>query len=67
MESLRRFLTERTVTELTTLHRTQIARMVKRGEFPTPVCLSAHRKAWVAAEVAAWMAAAAANRRRAHD
>ena len=60
----RRFLTERTVTELTTLHRTQIARMVRAGAFPKPVYVSERRKAWPEAEIAAWMEAATANRGR---
>jgi predicted DNA-binding transcriptional regulator AlpA len=58
-----RFLTERRVTELTTLHRTQIARMVKAGAFPTPIYVSERRKVFSEAEISAWMEAATANRR----
>ena len=62
-----RFLTERKVTELTTLHRTQIARMVKAGAFPSPIYVSERRKAWSEAEIAAWMEATAAGRRQRPD
>ena len=58
-----RFLTERKVTELTTLHRTQIARMVRAGAFPAPIYISERRKAWPEAEIATWMEAALARRR----
>jgi len=57
-----RFLTERQVTERTTLHRTQIARMVRVGTFPRPIYISERRKAWPEAEVSSWMEAAAAGR-----
>ena len=57
-----RFLTENKVAELTTLHRTQIARMVKTGAFPAPVYISSHRKAWPEAEIVAWMEAVVASR-----
>ena len=59
-----RFLSEKTVTDLTTLHRTQIARMVKAGTFPEPIYVSERRKAWPEAEIAAWMGAAASRRSR---
>ena len=36
------------------LKRTQIQEMIKRGEFPTPVRLSARRIAWLESEVVAW-------------
>jgi len=58
-----RFVTEKMVTALTTLHRTQIARMVKAGTFPQPIYVSERRKAWPEAEIVAWMDAAAAGRR----
>lgn len=57
-----RFLTEKTVTALTTLHRTQIARLVKAGKFPKPIYISDRRKAWLEHEVATWMQVAASRR-----
>lgn len=57
-----RFLTERAVEQITTLHRTQIARMVKAGRFPAPVYISARRKAWSQPLIAAWVDAMAAGR-----
>ena len=62
--SPQRFLTERHITDLTTLHRSQIARMVKAGAFPAPIYISERRKAWLEPEVIAWMEAAAASQRR---
>jgi len=67
MDSPLRFLTEATVSQITTLHRTQIGRLVKAGDFPAPIYISERRKAWPEAEVVAWMAAAAASRRRGRD
>jgi prophage regulatory protein len=58
----KRFLTERKVTDLTTLHRTQIARMVKAGAFPAPIYISERRKAWIEDEVGAWMETLASRR-----
>jgi predicted DNA-binding transcriptional regulator AlpA len=63
MQSPQRFLTEATVSQITTLHRTQIGRLVKAGAFPAPIYLCERRKAWPEAEVVAWMSAAMANRR----
>jgi prophage regulatory protein len=47
---------------VTGLRRTQIAAKIANGTFPTPVRLSARRKAWLEAEVAAWQIAQIAKR-----
>lgn len=36
------------------LKRTQIYKLIERGEFPRPVQLSARRKGWLEHEIAAW-------------
>lgn len=44
------------------ISRATIYRMVDSGEFPTPVRISHKRRAWVAAEVNAWVAERMAER-----
>lgn len=50
-----RLLTAATVAEWTTLARTQIAKMVERGEFPPPVRLTERRYAWRRSDVQGWL------------
>lgn len=44
--------------------RATIYRMVDSGEFPSPVKISPGRRAWVEAEVNAWLADRLAERRK---
>jgi prophage regulatory protein len=44
------------------LRRTQIDELIKRGEFPRPVKLSARRKGWIERELIAWQQARIAQR-----
>lgn len=41
----------------TTLHRTQIYRMIKKAKFPNQYRLKGRRVVWIAAEVDAWIRA----------
>lgn len=49
------------------LRRTQIAELIKTGEFPTPIPLSDSGRAvaWLEADLIAWQAARCAKRERA--
>lgn len=51
-----RLLSVSTVTEQTSFSRAHIYEMVKRGEFPRPIKISANRIAWPASRVSAWIA-----------
>jgi prophage regulatory protein len=53
------FYSRRQVVERTTLSATTLWRMVRRGEFPAPVQLSAIRKGWPKEAVDGWIAARA--------
>jgi len=44
----------------TTLSRSTIYRLIDQGQFPTPVHLSANRRAWRMADIEAWKQARAA-------
>ena len=52
-----RLLPPPVVTDRTSLSRTTLWRMVRRGEFPKPVQVSPGRVAWSEALVNAWIAA----------
>jgi len=51
-----RLLPPPVVTERTSLSRTTLWRLVRRGEFPKPVQVSPGRVAWSEASVNAWIA-----------
>ena len=51
------FLTEKSVSRITTLSRATINRKVAAGEFPRPFWISERRKVWRMSEVGSWMAA----------
>lgn len=55
------------VVERTRLSRSQIYALVKQGEFPPPVKLSANFAVWVAAEIQSWIASRIAARPPARD
>lgn len=46
---------EKQVTEITTLSRASVDRMVKAGTFPKPIYLSARRKVWQIEVIHEWM------------
>lgn len=50
------FYDERTVSSITTLSPSTLRRMWARGAFPAPVSLGERRRAWVRADVDAWIA-----------
>lgn len=50
-----RFLTTSAVADITTLSRSTIERKVRSGEMPSPVQLSARRKAWKESAIRQWM------------
>jgi prophage regulatory protein len=52
----RRLIPPAVVTDRTSLSRTTIWRMVRRGEFPAPIQISPGRVAWSEAAVDAWIA-----------
>jgi prophage regulatory protein len=60
-----RFIRLPEVINRTSLSRSTILRAVARGEFPKPVALSPHTRAWDEREVAAWMNGQLAARDRA--
>lgn len=51
------FLTEKSVSQITTFSRATINRKVASGEFPKPLWISERRKVWKASDVSDWMAA----------
>ena len=51
------FLTEKSVSEITTFSRATINRKVATGEFPKPFWISKRRKVWKESDVSVWMAA----------
>ncbi len=53
-ENPQRVLRESELTALDGLQKTQRAELIRRGEYPAPVRISARRKVWLAHEVAAW-------------
>ena len=55
--TLNGFLREREVCELTSLARTTLWRLRRRGEFPTPHTLTTGRKGYARREIADWLAA----------
>ena len=57
-----RLLPPTVVTDRTSLSRTTIWRLVRRGEFPKPITVSPGRVAWSEAEVNAWIVARASAR-----
>jgi prophage regulatory protein len=42
--------------------RAQLFKLTKKGAFPTPIKVSANRRAWLASEVYAWLDARAKDR-----
>jgi len=56
IRSATRLLPPPVVTDRTSLSRTTLWRMVRRGEFPKPIPISPNRVAWSEAEVDAWIA-----------
>ena len=51
------FLTEKSVSQITTFSRATINRKVAAGEFPRPLWISKRRKVWKESDVSGWMAA----------
>lgn len=51
-----RYLSPKAVTAKTSLSRTTLWRLVRRGDFPAPARLSDHRIAYSEAAVNAWLA-----------
>ncbi len=51
------FLTEKSVSQLTTFSRATINRRVAAGEFPKPFWISKRRKVWKESDVSVWMTA----------
>jgi len=49
-----RVLRERELSACDGLAKTQRAELIKRGEYPAPVRISARRKVWIADEIASW-------------
>jgi len=56
-----RFLSTSTVVERTSLSRTTLWRMIRRGEFPKPVHVSPGRVAWSEAALTEWFASKSAS------
>jgi prophage regulatory protein len=61
MDDRERLYSYREVCELTTLSRTTIWRLRKKGAFPAEIRLSNGRIAWRARDVSAWMRRLAAD------
>jgi prophage regulatory protein len=55
--SKERFLSLHEVVRITSLGKSTIYEMVRLGQFPAPISISARRRAWVESEVQAWIAA----------
>jgi prophage regulatory protein len=62
MESLHKMIRSADLPNYTGLKRTQLDQLIKAGQFPRPVRLSARRKAWIEAELIAWQQSRIAGR-----
>ncbi len=51
---LHRIIRQSELPQVCGLKRTQIQQLIKEGDFPAPVRLSARRKGWLEAELIAW-------------
>ena len=60
----RRMLNEKKVLEIVPYSPTTLWRMVKGGEFPSPVFISPNKKVWFEDEVIAWQSALDEHGRR---
>lgn len=56
------FIRIKSVIAATELSRSSIYDLIKNGDFPRPIAISAHRSGWLRSEVAAWMCARAEAR-----
>lgn len=54
-------LSRRSVEAITSISRSSIYRLLKAGEFPTPVRVSANRIAWREADIRLWIEARQPN------
>ncbi|WP_153160910.1 AlpA family transcriptional regulator [Zoogloea sp. 1C4] len=54
-------LSRRSVEAITSISRASIYRLMKAGEFPTPVRVSANRVAWREADIRLWIEARQPN------
>ncbi len=59
---LQRIVRERDLPNFVGLRRTQVAVLIKRGEFPKPVRLSERAKGWLEADLIVWQAQRIAER-----
>lgn len=50
-----KMLPHSSVSDITTLSKTQLLRLAKLGDFPAPIRLSPRRIAWKASDVAQWL------------
>ncbi len=55
MESTESLMRLRDVEAKTALRKSKIYQMVKDGEFPAPIALTAKSKAWIGSEVSSWV------------
>ena len=49
------FVDERECAALSTLSKSQRRREIARGRFPSPIAITARRKAWLRSELLAWL------------
>lgn len=64
MKPIERFLSWRQVTSMTALSRAHVRRLIGRGEFPAPICVSERNRVWRLSEVQGWCRDRVAERDR---